>query len=173
MNLRRFSALALVAAAFAVALTPMSGCGASEPLDKVVELTEVQSGYVDMGLVNGETKLVPYATFRVKNTGKAPLEGFQLSAAYWRPGEDGQKDETLVPKFLAKDLAPGAVSDPITVRATFGYTLAGARADFFAHSMFVDFIVKVFGKVNGRMFRMGEVNVERKIVPKESVIPTT
>ncbi len=39
--------------------------------------------------------------------------------------------------------------------------------------MFVDFTVKVLGKVNGRMFRMGEVNVERKIVPKDSVIPTT
>ena len=75
--------------------------------------------------------------------------------------------------LVARDLAPGATSDPIQVRAKFGYKLEGARADFFAHSLFVDFTIKVFGKINGRMFRIGEVTVDRKILPKDAVVPTT
>jgi hypothetical protein len=115
---------------------------------------------------------VPYANLRIKNTGAVPLDGFQLSASFWRTGEDGQKDEIQLPHLVAKDLAPGAVSDPITIRANFGYTLAGARADFFAHSMFVDFTIKIVGKLNGRMYRVGEVRVDRKIVSKDAVVPT-
>jgi hypothetical protein len=173
MSLRRSILSVALATAVCVALLPVTGCGTAAPLDKSVEFTEVQSGYVDMGLVNGETKLVPYASLRIKNIGTAPLDGFQLSASFWRVGEDGQKDEMQLPHLVAKNLAPGAVSDRITIRANFGYTLAGARADFFAHSMFVDFTIKVFGKISGRMYRVGEVSVERKIVPKDAVVPTT
>lgn len=173
MSLRRLLLTSTLTVAVCAALLPVTGCGSAMPLDKTVEFTEVQSGYVDMGIVNGQTKLVPYTSLRIKNIGTEPLDGFQLSASFWRAGEDGQKDEVQLPHLVAKNLAPGAVSDRITIRANFGYTLAGARADFFAHSMFVDFSIKVFGKINGRMYRVGEVTVERKIVPKDAVIPTT
>jgi hypothetical protein len=74
--------------------------------------------------------------------------------------------------LVARDLAPGATSDPIAIRANFGYKLEGARADFFNHSMFVDFTIKVFGKVSGRIYKVGEVTVERKILPKDAAVPT-
>lgn len=164
-----FSVLAVGAA---VAVIPAAGCGAAPELDKVVTIAESQSGYVDLGIVNGQTKLVPSATIRVKNTGTTPLNGFQLSASFWRTGEDGQKDETQLPHLVAKDLAPGAVSDPIVIRANFGYSLAGARADFFSHSLFVDFSIKIFGKTAGRIYRIGEVKVDRRILAKDAVVPT-
>lgn len=171
MTFRRIVSAAVVCAGLAVVLLPTVGCGSQVDLSKVTEITDVHSGYIDMGIVNGKTKLVPSATVRVKNIGAATLSGFQLSAAFWRVGEDGQKDEVLLQHLVAKDLAPGALSDPIVIRANFGYTLDGARADFFTHSMFVDFTIKVFGKVNGLPFKIGEVTVDRKILPKDGAVP--
>lgn len=171
MTLRRILSALVVCAGLAVAVLPLAACGAQVELNKVAEIADVHSGYVDMGIVNGKTKLVPSATVRVKNIGATPLSGFQLSAAFWRVGEDGQKDELQLPHLVAKDVAPGALSDPISIRANFGYTLDGARADFFAHSMFVDFTIKVFGKVNGRLVKIGEVTVDRKILSKDGSVP--
>lgn len=171
MNLRRLLPLALVFAGVAAVVLPTAGCGSQVQLDKVVQIADSQSGYVDLGLVNGKTRLVPSATVRVKNIGTEAIPGFQLSASFWRIGEDGQKDELMLPTLVAKDLAPGAVSDPISIRANFGYTLEGARADFFTHSQFVDFTIKVFGKINGRIYRVGEVKVDRKILTKDGSVP--
>ena len=172
MTFRRLVSATAACAGLAVAFLPSTGCRSQVALDKVVTISASSSGYTDMGLVNGESKLVPTATIRVKNTGTETLAGFQLSAAFWRVGEDGQKDELLLPHLVAKDLAPGAESDPILIRANFGYTLAGARADFFAHTMFVDFTIRVFGKVSGRLVKIGEVTVDRKILPKSGAVPT-
>jgi len=160
-----------VCAALAVALMPAAGCGSQVQLDKVIEIADVHSGYVDMGLVNGETKLVPSATVRVKNIGTSTLSGFQLSATFWLVGGDGEKDETLIQGLVAKDLAIGALSDPIAIRGNFGYKLEGARADFFSHSLFVDFTIKVLGKINGRVYRLGEVKVDRQILQKTAAVP--
>lgn len=171
MSLRRLFPLAVISAALVAALLPAAGCGPQVALDKVIQITDVHSGYTDMGLVNGETKLVPTATVRVKNTGTETISGFQLSASFWRVGEDGQKDEIQLPHLVAKDLAPGALSDPISIRANFGYRLEGARADFFTHSAFVDFTIRVIGKISGRLFKIGEVPVERKILTKDGSVP--
>lgn len=172
MKLRRVLTLGVFCAALAAAFVPAAGCS-EVALDKVVVLTDIQSGYIDMGIVNGETRLIPSTTVRVKNTGTETLAGFKLSAAFWRAGEDGQKDDVLLQDLVAKDLAPGATSDPIDIRAKFGYKLEGARADFFSHSMFIDFTIKIFGKVAGKMFKIGEVPVERKILAGPSqAMPT-
>lgn len=155
----------------ALAFAPSMGCGSQADLRQSVEITDVHSGYLDLGIVNGKTKLVPSATIRLKNIGSSALSGFQLSASFWRAGEDGSKDELLLPHLVAKGLAPGALSDPIAITAKFGYTLEGARADFFAHKDFVDFTIKVVGKIGGAQFKLGEVPVERKILPKDGSIP--
>ncbi len=171
MPFRRALSIGVVCAALVVALVPAAGCGSQVQLDKAVELADVHSGYVDMGLVNGETKLVPSATVRVKNISGATLSGFQMSATFWLAGGDGEKDEKIIPGLVAKDLAAGATSDPIAIRANFGYKLEGARADFFSHSLFVDFTIKVLGKVNGRMFHIGEIKVDRQILQKTAAVP--
>ncbi len=172
MKLRRVLLTGIVCAGLAAALLPAAGCGDQVALDKVVEITDIHSGYVDLGIVDGETRLVPSATVRVKNNGATTLSGFQLSAAFWLAGDDGEKDDLLLPHLVAENLAPGAVSDPIAIQAKFGYKLEGARADFFTHSRFVDYTIKIFGKVGGRIVKIGEVPVDRKILPKDATTPT-
>ena len=82
------------------------------------------------------------------------------------------KDENLLTHLVAKDLAPGATSEPIVLRANFGFTLDVPRSEAFANSYFKDFTMKVFGKVGGRIAKLGEFTVDRKIVAKDSVVPT-
>jgi hypothetical protein len=165
----RFLALAAVSAA----LTSSTACGPEVDLGKSVELVDIKTGYYDMGIVNGKTKLVPQAILHVKNTGDRALPGFQISASYWLVGDDGMKDEMIVQHVVAKDLAPGATSESVLLRANFGYTPEVSRAETFAHSGFRDFTIKVFGKVGGRMAKLGEFTIERKILPKDAVTPTT
>lgn len=150
------------------ALAGSSACGAEVDLAKSVELVDIKTGYYDMGIVNGKTKLVPQAILHVKNVSDRSLAGFQISASYWLVGDDGMKDEMMVQHLVAKDLAPGATSESVLLRASFGYTPEVSRAETFAHSGFRDFTIKVFGKIGGRMAKLGEFPIERKILPKDA-----
>ncbi|TAK10684.1 MAG: hypothetical protein EPO35_13245 [Acidobacteria bacterium] len=165
----RFLISCLAAAAVA---TGAAGCGAEVDLAKAVQIVDVSSGYYDMGIINGKTKLVPQAIVHVKNASDRALPGFQMSASYWAAGDDGMKDEMIVTHSVAKDLAPGATSDAIVLRANFGFTLEVPRAETFQNSSFRDFTIKVFGKVGGRIAKLGEFTVERKIVPKDAASPS-
>ncbi len=162
----RFLTTSLAVAALALALTGSSACGPEVDLAKSVELVDIKTGYYDMGIVNGKTKLVPQAILYVKNTGDRALSGFQISASYWVVGDDGMKDEMIVQHLVARDLAPGATSESVLLRANFGYTPEVSRAETFSHSGFRDFTMKVFGKVGGRIAKLVELTVERKILPK-------
>src|SRR6476619_4185742 len=157
----------LAVAAVSFAFVASSACGPEVDLAKSAQLVDISSGYYDMGIVNGKSKIVPQAIVRVKNVGDRALPGFQMSASYWLVGDDGMKDEKLVPHLIAKDLAPGATSDPIVLRANFGFTPEMSRAEAFNSSYFRDFNMKVFGKIGGRLAKLGEITVERKIVPKD------
>jgi hypothetical protein len=162
----------LALAAVCAALTISTACGPEVDLAKSVELVDIQSGYYDMGIVNGKTKLVPQAVLHVKNVSDRTLQGFQISTSFWALGDDGMKDEMIVQHLVAKDLAPGATSESIVLRANFGFTLEVPRAETFTNSSFRDFTMKVFGKIGGRIAKLGEFTVERKIVPKDAVDPT-
>ncbi len=162
----------LALAAVSTFLVTSAACGPEVDLATSVELVDIQSGYYDMGIVDGQTKLVPQASVRVKNISDRDLPGFQMSASYWLVGDDGMKDENLVTHSVAKDLAPGATSEPIVLRANFGFKLEVSRAEAFSNSYFRDFTIKVFGKIGGRIAKLGEVNVERKLLAKDATTPS-
>lgn len=156
--------------AVALALAASSACGAEVDLATAAQLVDVQTGYYDMGIVNGQTKLVPQAVVRVKNVSDRALPGFQISASYWLVGDDGMKDENVIAHLVARDLAPGATSEPVLLRANFGFTLEVSRAEAFSNSHFRDFSMKVFGKIGGRIAKLGEFTVERKVILKDAAV---
>jgi hypothetical protein len=89
---------------------------------------------------------------------------------YWLEGDDGPTDSALVRGIGSEAVAPGASTEPITVRFTTGYTLEGPRADLFNHSRYRDAIVKMFAKRSGTIAPLGEFKVERRLIPH---VPTT
>lgn len=164
---------ALALTAVSAVFVASTACGPEVDLAKSAQIVDVQTGYYDMGVINGKTKMVPQAIVHVKNVGDRTLPGFQMSTSFWVAGDDGMKDEMMVQHSVAKDLAPGATSEAILLRANFGFTLEVPRAEAFSNSYFRDFTMKVFGKIGGRIAKLGEFTVDRKIIPKDSGTPST
>jgi hypothetical protein len=158
---RRF----LAALATFVCLTGAASCGPRVELAKALAVTDVLTGYYDVGVVDGLNKLVPSITFRLRNTSADPISGVQLTVAYWEVGADGENESLLVRGIGGTALEPGASTEPITVRATKGYTTEGARADIFTHSMYRGFIAKVFAKQGGRIVPLGEFKTDPRLIP--------
>jgi hypothetical protein len=67
----------------------------------------------------------------------------------------------------SEPMPPGAKSaSPIMVRAGVGYTLEGPRSELFAHSLFRDFTVKVLAKRGGKIVRIADVKIDRRLIPR-------
>lgn len=158
--------------ALAAALVAAAAC-ATVDLSKAVQVRVVSSGYYDLGVINGKTKIVPGATVRVKNVSGASIDGLQMSASFWIVGDDGMKDEIHVMGLVAKGLAPGAESEPILLKATHGYTLDVPRSQAFQNRVFRDFTIRVLGKTSGTIYRLGDFTIEQRIFPKDGATPTT
>jgi hypothetical protein len=155
----------LAALATFVWLTGASSCGPRVDLAKALVVSDLLSGYHDVGVVDGLNKLVPSITFRLRNEAADPLSGVQLTVAFWEVGADGENESLLVRGIGDTGLEAGASTDPITVRATKGYTTEGARADIFTHSLYRGFIAKVFAKQGGRIVPLGEFKIDPRLIP--------
>ena len=163
MPARLRAPLVVVAATLAAGL--LASCQ-SVDLTKALQIQPVLTGYYDDGLLNGESHLVPSFTFKIKNIGSQTVSaGIPLTVSFWFTADtDGENDSVQV-RGLEHSLAPGEVTEAFTVRAPHGFTLEGARADFFHHSLFKDMTAKVFVQRAGKFYRLGEFPIERQIIP--------
>lgn len=159
---RRLPGLALVV----VGLVTTWACGPTPDL-KTIKLVPTMTGYYDNGPLptTGENQLVPSVTFQLKNEGTLPLTNVDLALAFWPDGKDGELDSKQIRAIKDEPLAPGATSESITVRADVGFASHYPRAEFFGRPEFVDFTIRVFAQRNGRTVKLGEVRVERRLIP--------
>jgi hypothetical protein len=140
-------------------------CGPSVDLSKALEVTDVLTGYYDAGVKDGKNYLRPSVTFKLHNTGSERIGPVQMTVAFWRAGDDGEWDSTVVQGIHAGGLSGGATTESILARCNVGYTLEGARADFFNHHLFLDVTAKVFAGQSGKIIKLGEYKLERVIIP--------
>ncbi len=136
-------------------------------LSKAIEVTDVQSGWYDNGIKDGMNHLVPMVTFRLKNISAENVNSVQLTVAFWMEGADGMMDEVLLQGIGPDSIQPGASTEPIKARITVGYTYAGARAEALTNSNFKDASARIFAKRGGKIVRLGEFKIERKLIPAE------
>lgn len=150
----------------ALSLSGAASCGTPVDLSKDLEVTDVSTGFFDVGIdpATKWNKLVPGITFKLKNVSSEPITNVQLTVAYWVNGDDGEKDSKLLRGIDDAGLAAGASTDVIVARSTVGFNLEGARASLFDHSGFRDWTVKLFAKRGGRIVPIGEHAVERRLV---------
>ena len=151
----------LVAVAFA---TCAAACGPDINLTKALELTVTESGYFDAGIVDGKTHLLPSLTFALHNTTDASISSVQLLFSYYQDGADGEFDSTQATGVGPEGVAAGQSTAPVVVRSPHGYTLEGARADFFTNSLYKDVIVKIFAKKRAGYMPLGEFKIGRRIL---------
>ena len=152
----------LLAATGVVATT---ACGPSVDLSKALQVTDVLTGYYDAGLKDGWNYLKPSISFRLHNVSNQTIGPVQVTVAFWREGEDGEWDSTVLQAIHADGLAASSTTDSLLARCNVGYRLEGARADFFSHSSFQDVTAKLFASQGGRIFPLGQFKIDRVIIP--------
>jgi hypothetical protein len=157
-----------------VAAALAAACGKEVNLTQALEVADALTGWYDAGPspCAGSSdpapvcsKLLPSLIFRLKNKSDQELNRIELQVQYWREGEDGPYDEALITGIGPEGLKPGASTGAIVTRGPHGFTLAGARADFFSHSLYKDATIKLLAKRFGEFYRIGEFKVDRRILP--------
>jgi hypothetical protein len=149
------------------------GCG-PQPDITTVKLVPQISGYHFAGIVpageqfEGQNRILPTVTFQLKNEGTLPVDYVDITVAFWPAGADSDKDSKLIHAIGKAPLQPGATSDTMTVQSDVGFSSPLAPAEFFTSRFFVDFKVKVFARRSGSNASLGEITVERRVLPSAS-----
>jgi hypothetical protein len=147
----------------------VGACGPTVDLSTGLEVQNVSTGWFDMGIVDGKTKLVPSITFTLKNTSNQSLPVLQVNGLYHRVSEP--KDEwgnAFLNVTGSEGLKPGASAGPLTIRSNLGYTGTDQTRDEMLHnSHFVDATVDLFAKYGSAQWKkIGQYSIERKLLVK-------
>ena len=145
-----------------------ASCGPVVSVKEGLEVLDVSTSWVDAGIVNGQNKLVPSITFRLKNVSDQRLQVVQVNATF-RVASEPQKE--LGSAFLkvtgAEGLEPGATTDPLTATSEHGYTSPDPRAEILNHKEFIDAKVELAAKHGAELLeRIAEFPIERRLITK-------
>ena len=179
--------LLLATSGFMVACI-LSGC--ANPAE--LEVTDLQTGWLDVGLDElGQNKLVPIASFRLKNVGLEPVQTVQVTGVFRRCeviyegqvppddpaspanpetgtciGEDREWGSTLIRGAIGREgLEPGAEAGPFTMENKLGYTGVQPQAEMLGHRDFVNVKIELFIKhLSDQWAPLNEFQVERQLL---------
>jgi|SRR5581483_4346786 len=140
------------------------GCSRNEPdAAKALQLTDVESGWFDAGIVNGQNKLVPTVSFRVKNVADASISSVSFNTVFRVIGDPKE----LSASFLRgiDTLKPAESTQPMVARSTLGYTSPEPRLQMLQHSQFKDVEAEVFAKHRSNQWvSLGKYTVKRQLI---------
>jgi hypothetical protein len=150
------------------ALVSTGACGPTVDLTKGLEVTVVNSGWFDLGIVNGQSKLVPTIVFTLHNVSDQKLVTLQINALFRRVTENTEWGSGFLTVAGSQGLAPGATSDPITIKSQLGYTGSDqSRQEMLQNSQFVDAKVEVFAKYGSTQWvKVGAFPITRQLMTK-------
>jgi hypothetical protein len=159
------SSRSLFGLSFVLALGLASCSGTPVDVAKVVKVDNLTTGWFDAGIVNGQNKLVPSASFTVTNTGTDTLSGLQVFSVFRLIGETEELGSALVVLRGQDALKPSAMSKPITVRATWGFSGEQPRGLMMMHTQFKDARIEIFAKYGATQFvKLTESKVSRQLL---------
>ena len=153
----------LVALALACA-----ACGEKVDLTKGLHVEVVNTGWFDAGIVNGQNKLVPSITLKLKNVSGERLPMLQVNALFRRVTEPDEWGSAFLTAAGSDGLPPGAETSPLKVRSNLGYTGSDqSREEMLHNSHFVDAKVEIFAKYAAtQLVRLGEFPIKRELITK-------
>jgi hypothetical protein len=161
MVVRTASVLLLASAA----LLP-AACGSNEPdVKAALQVAEDVSGWFDMGIVNGQNKLVPEIAFHVKNVADRPISNVSFNVVFKVVNDQQVLGEKYLSGIDSKGLPPGQVSQQVIARSELGYTSPEARVQMFQHSQFRDVEAEIFAKHGPANFvSLGKYTIKRQLL---------
>jgi hypothetical protein len=146
-------------------------CACSTPVDlkQSLQVTDLTSGWLDAGIVDGKNKLVPTVSFRVRKNIEQEIRPISLNVHFKRVGPSLQGGEEEFDEVFLQRVAfsQGNQTDPITVQSKAGYTgeQPQSRAAMLQNSQFVDMRVVVFAKQSSSQW----VELTRHDIPRQLV----
>ena len=151
-----------------LAIVSSVACGPTIDLTKGLQVSIVNSGWYDLGIVNGQNKLVPTVIFTLHNTSDQKLVTLQINALFRRVSENTEWGSGFLTVAGSQGLAPGATSDPITIKSQLGYTGSEqSRMEMLQNTHFVDAKVELFGKyASTQWVRLGSYPITRQLLTK-------
>jgi len=155
----------VAAAGFAAAVLSASACSSGADVSTAIEVLEVTSGWYDAGIVNGQNKLVPSVTFKLKNISDRPVSTLQANVLFHRINSPEEWGSGFLRVAGSDGLPAGATSDALTVKSDLGYTGSETRSDMLKNSQFVDAKVRILAKSGSNYWHpLGEYPVERRLL---------
>ena len=152
---------------FVLASVSVAACGPTVDLTKGLQVTILDSGWFDAGIVNGQNKLVPSVTFTLKNLSDQKLGTVQVNALFRRVNENEEWGSGFKTVVGSDGLPAGSTTPPITVRSQLGYTGSEARQEMLQNSHFVDAKVELFGKYAATQWvLLGTYPIKRQLLLK-------
>jgi hypothetical protein len=151
-----------------LAFVASASCGPTVDLTKGLQVDMITTGWYDLGIVNGQNKLVPAATFTLKNLSDQKLPALQLNALFRRVNESEEWGSGFLSVIGSAGLAPGATTAPITIRSQLGYTGSDqSRQEMLQNSHFVDAKMELFAKyASTQWVRIGNYPIARQLLTK-------
>jgi hypothetical protein len=142
-----------------------AGCGPNVDVTRALEVQDVSTGWFDFGIVDGQNKLVPTVTFRLRNVSDQPVTTLQANVLFHRVNSAEEWGSGFLKVAGSEGLAPGATTDPLTVKSDLGYTGSEARADMLKNSQFVDAKVRILAKSGSNYWQpLAEYQIERRLI---------
>ena len=152
----------IVALAFALLFT--ASCSPAVDLKQVLQVTDVSAGWFDAGTVDGQNKLVPSVTFRLRDSsGKLSRVSLNVMFRFVASGVDN--DEIFKQRV---DFTNGQ-TELLTIRSTAGFTGTPpqSRLDMLKNSNFQDMVAVIFVRqVSAQWLEMHRVPIERQLITR-------
>jgi hypothetical protein len=147
-------------------VTVSMGCSAKANLATAVQVEHITTGWIDAGTVDGKNKIVPAATFILKNVTDRGLPAVQVNAVFRQLDDPKEWSSAYVPT-AASGLAPAALTGTITVKGEKGYTSDDPPDAILRNPKFVDAKVELFVRAGSSQWvKIGDYPIERKrVVP--------
>ena len=157
--MRRVWLLAVLLAALAG-----SACGSEPDAKQALQVTDVVTGWLDKGIVDGQNKLVPTISLKIKNGADRSLSYLQLNAVFRIVDDTEELGSKVIWATHGDALDPGASLGPFNLSSDLGYSSPAARTQMLQHSMFKDAQVELFVKQgSGQWARLGAYRIDRQL----------
>ena len=154
----------IAAAGVSAAVVSAPACGPGADVSTAIQVLDVSSGWYDAGIVNGQNKLVPSVTFKLKNISDKRVSTLQANVLFHRVNSPEEWGSGFLKVAGSDGLPPGATTDPLTVKSDLGYTGSETRVDMLKNSQFVDAKVRILAKAGSNYWHpLGEFPIERRL----------
>jgi hypothetical protein len=147
-------------------LLAAGACGPDVDLKQGLQIVDVSTGWFDAGLVNGQNKLVPLISFKLKNISTQTLSVLQVNVLFRRVNDPQEWGSGFLAVVGSSGLAAGATTETLTIKSNLGYTGSDqTRQEMLTNAKFVDAKAEFSAKYGSTQWaRLADFPVTRQLI---------